>query len=75
MSIATQDQIFVSWTQQWDLDFYIEHYLRTRRIKATDDVRHSVRQCMQSYPGRPPHMKSDVDYFLDANLTRHYALR
>ncbi|HUL96826.1 MAG TPA: hypothetical protein VLT89_12485 [Usitatibacter sp.] len=64
------DQVFVSWTQHWDLDQYVEHYMRSRRLKATEATRHSLLKCMGSYTGRAPHMKSDLDFFLDANYSR-----
>jgi len=64
------EQVFISWTQQMDLDQYVEHYMRTRRLKATDATRRSLLECMDSYTGRAPHMKSDLDFFLDANYSR-----
>ena len=64
------EQVFISWTQQMDLDQYVEHYMRTRRLKASDATRESLLRCMASYTGRAPHMKSDLDFFLDANYSR-----
>ena len=64
------ERIFVSWTEQWDLATYIDHYLRTRRIPMTDASRERVWRCMGAFPGRAPHTKSDLDFFLDANLNR-----
>jgi hypothetical protein len=64
------ERIFVSWTQQWDLATYIDHYLRTRRIAVTDESRERVWRCMDAFRGRSPYTKSDLDFFLDANLNR-----
>ena len=64
------ERIFVSWTQQWDFPSYIDHYLRTRRIAVTDESRERVWRCMGAFHGGPPYTKSDLDFFLDANLNR-----
>ena len=52
---------------------YIDHYLRTRRIAVTDESRERVWRCMGAFHGRPPYTKSDLDFFLDANLNREQA--
>jgi hypothetical protein len=67
------ERIFVSWTQQWDLATYIDHYLRTRRIAVTDASRERVWRCIGAFQGPPPYRKSDLDFFLDANLNREPA--
>ena len=72
---ARIERIFVSWTQQWDLATYIDHFLRTRRIPVTDQSRERVWRCLAAYHGQMPHTKSDLDYFLDANLDRDSARR
>ena len=63
-------QVFISWTQQWNLDEYVEHYMRSRRLKANDATRMSLLRCMSSYTGPVPYRKSDLDFFLDANYSR-----
>jgi hypothetical protein len=55
------------------LTTYIDHYLRTRRIAVTDGNRERVWRCMDGFHGRPPYTKSDLDFFLDANLNREPA--
>ena len=67
------DRIFVSWTRQWDLATYIDHYRRTRRIAVTDENRERVWRRMDGFHGRPPYTTSDLDFFLDANLNREQA--
>jgi hypothetical protein len=70
MKTASIEQIFVTWTQRWDVDNYIEHYVRTRRLAASDATRDSIRAVLASYPGTTPHTKSALDFFLDANMGR-----
>jgi hypothetical protein len=62
------DRIFVTWTQQWEVDEYIEYYLRKRRLASVDSARAAVWACIARYPGGTPHTKSDLDFYLDANL-------
>jgi hypothetical protein len=65
------DPVFVTWTQQWTIDDYVENYLRTRRLGQGESARAAVIACLGRYTGRSPHCKSDLDFFLDANLARH----
>lgn len=65
------DRIFVTWTQQWSVDDYVENYLRTRRLGHGENARAAVHACLRRYTGRAPPCKSDLDFFLDANLARH----
>jgi hypothetical protein len=62
--------VFVTWTQQWDMDRYVEHYVRSRRLTAHEHAREAVREALASYPGRTPYTKSALDFYLDANLGR-----
>ncbi|MGZ5038136.1 MAG: hypothetical protein ACXWHB_11835 [Usitatibacter sp.] len=60
-------RIFVSWTEQWTLQQYVEHYLRNRQLPATEELRSAVNRRIARYPGRGALKKSDLDYYLDAN--------
>ena len=67
---AVPAPIFVTWTQQWNVDEYVEHYVRTRRLALKDDSRALVRAVLASYPGKTPYRKSDLDFYLDRNMGR-----
>ena len=64
------DQIFVTWTQCWNLNQYIEHYVRTRRLPVRTETLDVIRATLETYRGNTPYTKSDLDFFLDANLGR-----
>ena len=64
------DKVYVSWTELWDVNRYVEHYLRTRRCSPVRDLRPQVLKCIERYPGAAPFTKSSLDYFLDANFPR-----
>jgi hypothetical protein len=70
MEAVVVDRIFVSWSEQWDAVTYIASYVRSRRLPATLEERGRIEACLASYPGRTPFTKSDLDFFLDANLHR-----
>ena len=55
-------------TQQWDMEQYIEHYVRSRRLSV--DEHRTVRAALDCYPGNTPYTKSALDFYLDANLGR-----
>ncbi|HEY4999810.1 MAG TPA: hypothetical protein VII36_11725 [Usitatibacter sp.] len=60
-------RIFVSWTEQWTLQQYVEHYLRERQLPPSAELRSAVNRRIDKYPGRGALKKSDLDYYLDAN--------
>ena len=70
MAQTLLERVFVSWTEQWDVHTYIAHYVRARRLPATPREHERIAACLASYPGRTPLTKSDLDFYLDANLQR-----
>lgn len=59
------DRVFVSQTEQYEVDYFIDQYLSTRNFALTDDNRKKVGQKMQGYPGHAPVKRSDLEAFLD----------
>ena len=62
------ERVHVSWTQQLDVDSYIDDYLRRRRQEADGRARMAVSKCIERYIGGEPCTRADLDFFLDANL-------
>lgn len=60
------ERVHVSWTQQLDVDEYIDDYLSRRRLHG--NARVAVAKCIARYIGRAPFTRADLDFFLDANL-------
>ena len=67
---AVISPIFVSWTQRWEMDQYVEHYLRIRGLAGRQDARARVQSALAVYPGNAPYTKSDLDFYLDSNVGR-----
>jgi hypothetical protein len=64
------DKVYVSWNEHWDVNRYVDEYLRNRRHLPGHDARDQVLRYIEHYPGDPPFTKSNLDYFLDANFAR-----
>lgn len=59
------DRIFVSQTEDYEVDYYINDYLKTRHYALTDENRAKVGKKMDTYQGRAPIQRKDMDAFLD----------
>jgi hypothetical protein len=60
-------RIYISWTEQWDLPRYVDHYLKERRLAVNAALRAAVSRRIARYPGAGTLKKADLDYYLDAN--------
>ncbi|MDM3887037.1 hypothetical protein QSV36_15800 [Pseudomonas sp. BCRC 81390] len=59
------DRIFVSLTESWEVEYFIDHYLKTRNCTLSDDNRSKVAHKLEGVPGRAPHKREDVNAWLD----------
>ena len=64
---VSTDRIYISWSEQWDLARYVDHYLRERKLSVTDALRDRIRKRIAAYPWKGPRKKADLDHYLDAN--------
>jgi hypothetical protein len=62
------EKIYVSWTEQWKVAQYIDHYLTSRKYVVNDQSRAAIRMLIAQYPSKGPLKKSDLDFYLDANV-------
>ena len=59
------DRVYVSLREVHDVDFFIEEYLRQRRLDASDDNRRRVGERLEAFLGRVPYRWDDLTDFLD----------
>ena len=59
------DRIYVSLTEYYEVDYFIDQYLKKRRADLTDKNRDVVGSHMDSFPGRAPIKRTDMEAFLD----------
>lgn len=64
------DRVYVSWSEHLELTDYVDRYLASRKYAVCGDSRSAILECMASYPGHAPYRKSDMDFYLDANVRR-----
>jgi hypothetical protein len=60
-------RIYVSWTEQWNLARYVDHYLKERELAVSAELRGAVGRRIARLPGGCTLKKADVDCYLDAN--------
>ena len=61
------DRVFVSMHEVHGIDFFIDEYLRTRRMPVDDDNRRMVGEKLEAFIGRVPYLWGDLAAFLDCS--------
>jgi hypothetical protein len=69
--IGKIDRVFVALSEPWEVEYYIDHYLETRKYPVNNKSRNIVAADLENAPGRAPHKREDLDTYLD----RVYASR
>lgn len=59
------DRVFVSLTESWEVEYFIDQYLKTRGKALTDENRSKVAHKLEGAPGRAPHQRADLNSWLD----------
>ena len=67
---ATRDRIYVSWSEQWDIDRYVGDYLAQRGLRTDQDARNLVLKVIGECPVEGSLRKADIDYYLDCHVKR-----
>jgi hypothetical protein len=63
------DRIYVSRTETYEVDYFVDDYLRTRSYAVNDESRRAMHGWLDAYPGRAPILRTDLEKWLDANVT------
>jgi hypothetical protein len=61
------DRVYVSLREMHDVDFFIDEYLRQRRVELSDDNRRLVGARLAAFEGRVPYRWDDLAGFLDGD--------
>ncbi len=59
------DRVYVSLHEIHPIDFFIDEYLRRRRLDLSDDNRRMVGARLETFLGRVPYRWDDLTDFLD----------
>lgn len=63
------DRIYVSMTESYEVEYFIDHYLTTRKLGVTNANRDKVANALNDYPNRAPFKREDLNKFLDVYLS------
>ncbi|KEZ72795.1 hypothetical protein C5I_0117355 [Pseudomonas syringae pv. syringae FF5] len=59
------DRVFVSLTEYWETEYFIDHYLKTRGCAVSDENQSKVAHKLEDAPGKAPHKRDDLIAWLD----------
>ncbi len=63
--IGRLDRIYVSYTEYWERDYFIERYIYTRCLNNTPENHRLIYDVMERFPGNAPVQRVDLEAFLD----------
>jgi len=64
------DKVFVSQSESWEVNHFVDHYLKTNNYNVDENNRRAVRDAMKEFPGRAPVKRADLTTFLDTKFAR-----
>ncbi len=62
------DKVFVSQTESWEVNHFVDHYLKTNNYTVNENNRRAVRDAIKEFPGRAPVKRADLSTFLDSKF-------
>lgn len=68
--IGKLDRIYVSMTESYEVEYFIDHYLQTRRFRVSNKNRDIIASTLETYPGKAPFKRDDLSKFLDARFKK-----
>lgn len=63
------DRVFVSMTEPWEVEHFVDTYLTTRGADLNDANRGVILNAMEDYPGKAPVLREDLVKFLNTRIT------
>ena len=63
--IGKIDRIYVSMTEEYEVEYYIDHYLQTRKYAVSNENRDLITKKLEAYPGKAPFKRDDLNAYLD----------
>ena len=59
------DRIYVSTTEEWEVEYFVDHYLKTHNYNTSQQSRDTILQGISTYQGRKPVKREDLTAFLE----------
>lgn len=64
------DRIYVSMTEDWEVEYFIDHYLNARRYQLSDKNRSIIAHKLEDAPGDAPHKRNELIAWLDTQYPK-----
>ncbi|WP_148042026.1 hypothetical protein [Dickeya undicola] len=62
------DRIYVSTTEEWEVGYFVDHYLEKHGSSKNETNRDLVMKGISTYPGKKPILREDLTKFLDGKF-------
>lgn len=63
--IGKIDRIYVAMTETYEVEYFIDQYLKTRNYAVSNENRDKVAKALEGYSGRAPFKRDDLNLYLD----------
>ncbi len=68
--IGKIDRIYVSMTEDYEVEYFIDQYLKTKGFAVNNGNRDVIAGEMEKYPGRAPIKRDELVAFLDGRVKK-----
>jgi hypothetical protein len=68
--IGKIDRIYVSMTEDYEVEYFIDQYLKTHKYEVSNKNRDIVAAALEDYDGRAPFKREDLIQFLEGRFKR-----
>jgi hypothetical protein len=68
--IGKLDRIYVSMTEHYEVEYFIDKYLKDHGFSVSNKSRDVIAGALEQYPGKAPFKRDDLIAFLDKRITK-----
>ncbi|GAB3830581.1 hypothetical protein [Hymenobacter jeollabukensis] len=66
--IGKIDRVFVSLTEYYEVDYFINHFLTTNKYEVSHSNRNIIARHLDAYPGKAPVKRDDLDAWVKKQI-------
>ena len=64
--IGKIDRIYVAMSEAYEVEYFIDQYLKTRRYAVSNENRDKVVKALENFGGRAPFKRDELNLYLDS---------
>lgn len=68
--IGKLDRIYVSMTEEWEVEYFIDKYLEDGGYKISNKNRNTIADTLEKYQGKAPFKRDDLKTYLDGHFKK-----